>query len=442
MIKHEKRKGYTKGEIIMKCAYCDFEGKMTKEHVIPKGFINHMNWENQIVAIEKAPARVINAELMIKDVCATCNNGELSKLDAYALNLFIECNDAISISTRKFYFKYNYDYLARWLLKICFNSARANGSDYDASVYQKNTNYILNREKASSKISIYATLLGYDNINPELARMCSHMQKDRTYEFDWFRIGPFKNLNIMTYYSALRVVIINSIAFLVVVSDSEEEYEEIRKNIFQGEYNFCELQKNGKVWLKKDYNFMMDSFRSNMAIKENFMKKRPKVEDSLRVLRITRDEIEREDYSSIAWLIEKFTSNRDVLRDVYQKVVIVVEGYEEEKREIYQVPEYQKYFETVFSVYPQIIWMLFLSVEEENPFMAMLWAAVNDNCIKDSEDGCRDIYPNKQKVTRLLLGFYRGINLLCHKFVFDSSINMELTDKITQMFLEGFNIER
>lgn len=108
--------------------------------------------------------------------------------------------------------------------------------------------------------------------------------------------------------------------------------------------------------------------------------------------------------------------------------------------EIYQVPEYQKYFETVFSIYPQIIWMLLLV--EENPFMAMLWTSVNDNHIKDFEDGCRDIYPNKQKVTKLLLGFYKGINLLSDQYVFDSSINMELTDKITQIFLEGFNIER
>lgn len=59
----------------MKCAYCNNEGKMSREHVIPKGFIEHMNFKEQIVSLDKAPTRVINSEITVKDVCSTCNNG-------------------------------------------------------------------------------------------------------------------------------------------------------------------------------------------------------------------------------------------------------------------------------------------------------------------------------------------------------------------------------
>lgn len=424
----------------MKCVYCGCDGKMTKEHVIPKGFIKHMDWDKQIVVLEKAPSRVINSELMVKDVCSNCNNGELSKLDAYALNLFLQCNNLISINTHKFYFKFQYDNLVRWLLKICFNSARANSSDYDASLYEKNADYILNKSNIKSHVCVYAVLLGYENIGSSFIKKCHHLQKKRVYEFDWFRIAPFKNMKTMTHSSALRVVIINSFVFVIVVTDSDEEYDMVRHSISQCQYKFYELQRNGKVWLKKDPNFMMESFLSNMLLKESFMQKREKADESLRILTITREEIEEEDFSSISWLVDTFTTNRDVLRDAYQKVVIVVEGYDDEKREIYQIPEYQKYFSTVFSNYPQIIWLLWLSDNEENPLIAMLWAAVNDKSIVDLNDTCVDIYPNKEKVTKLLLGFYEGINILCHKYVIDTSINNELTGKINKLFSAGFDI--
>lgn len=47
----------------MKCAYCDNEGKMSREHIIPKGFIDHMNVEEQSVWSDKAPVRLIKGEL-------------------------------------------------------------------------------------------------------------------------------------------------------------------------------------------------------------------------------------------------------------------------------------------------------------------------------------------------------------------------------------------
>ena len=90
---------------------------MARQHVIPKGFINNMNFKALTVWLDKASSKVINSELMVKDVCAECNNGELSKLDAYALKLIISYNEKILYETRKVFFKYNYDLLTRWLLK-------------------------------------------------------------------------------------------------------------------------------------------------------------------------------------------------------------------------------------------------------------------------------------------------------------------------------------
>ena len=58
---------------MVRCAYCGAEGKMSREHVIPKGFINNMDFKALTVWLDKAPSKVINSELMVKDVCAECN---------------------------------------------------------------------------------------------------------------------------------------------------------------------------------------------------------------------------------------------------------------------------------------------------------------------------------------------------------------------------------
>ncbi len=57
------------------------------------------------------------------------------------------------------FFKYNYDLLTRWLLKVCYNSARANDSYYDIGLYQKNIDYILKGKEAGSKIEVYALFM-------------------------------------------------------------------------------------------------------------------------------------------------------------------------------------------------------------------------------------------------------------------------------------------
>ena len=94
----------------MKCAYCDYVGIMSREHIIPKGFIEHMNMEEQSVWFDKAPIRLFRGELTIKDVCEKCNNIELSKLDEYALKLILSYNKTLSLSTKKVQFKYNCNY--------------------------------------------------------------------------------------------------------------------------------------------------------------------------------------------------------------------------------------------------------------------------------------------------------------------------------------------
>ena len=61
------------------CSYCRSKGPFTTEHIWPRGIAKRVP-ELKARYFGKAD-KVLPAEQTIKDVCALCNNGELSTLD-------------------------------------------------------------------------------------------------------------------------------------------------------------------------------------------------------------------------------------------------------------------------------------------------------------------------------------------------------------------------
>lgn len=68
--------------------------------------------------------------MVISDVCGPCNNGPLSALDAYGVELYDKYFSNYYLGDEPLTFKYDYQRLAKWLLKLSFNAARANQSDH------------------------------------------------------------------------------------------------------------------------------------------------------------------------------------------------------------------------------------------------------------------------------------------------------------------------
>lgn len=426
----------------MKCAYCEAEGKMSREHVIPKGFIEHMNTGKKYAWLDKAPTRLINAELTVKDVCAVCNNGELSLLDSYGLKLILKYNEQIFLQTKKIYFKYDYDMLARWLLKVCYNSARANDTKYDIELYEKNVDYIMNKGIAKTCISVFAMYIGTSCFGEEFEQVCQHIRKEREYEIDWFRIAPFRMIDEMVFYCASRCIIINSFAFLIVVCDKEHECEEKRiKDAIIKEYpNAVELKNNGKVWLKREEHFLMDSLISSRQLRDSFLRKRTKQKQGrFLIVSLTKEEIENKDFSQLQTVQREMMSNKDDLKDCYQSLIVAFEGYENEVREPYQSKAFQSYFRNVFDNFPEIIWALFLD-EKIVSIQAMIWAYVNENYTDDLNDGMLQIKADRNRAIRLLETGFDTINRITNYFAFDFSINKELSNNFEKCFFKALPI--
>lgn len=404
----------------MKCAYCGNEGRMTREHIIPNGFIQSMDRKEQIIWSDAAPQKVIESDIVIKDVCSSCNNGPLSELDAYALRLCLDLNKKFAESCGKFNFKYNYNMLSRWLLKVCYNSARANKCLHDISLYKTTIEYILGQSPLPQlKIGVFAVFMEI----PNSINCVYHLQENCEHKIDWFRIASFRIRELLIHDSCMRCVIVNSMAFIVMVYDEKLDIKDI-VSIEKALYNHCacvKLNDLKKATLKKDKKFFTNSLLASATLHENFLKKNKNSYNDFLILTLTRKEIEILDFTQIRDILAFLHSKEKVL-EYYQKLIISVDGYNGDKRELYQIVDTRKYLRAIVKNFPQIVWFLNISLEL-GLFRALLLSYLidyNENQIDN------EAFP--YFITRC----FDGVNKLLHEFAIDKSYN----DKFTALFGE------
>jgi hypothetical protein len=122
----------------MPCAYCGSNATLTREHVIPRFIyeVGYRGGSRSITGWNLAARKRIAAEQTIRDVCATCNSGPLSLLDSYGKK-FLEGTGLLEGDYKQNTIDLTYDYalLARWLLKLSFNSSRRTGNHTEVLSY-------------------------------------------------------------------------------------------------------------------------------------------------------------------------------------------------------------------------------------------------------------------------------------------------------------------
>lgn len=113
--------------------------------------------------------KILESEPTLKDVCADCNNGILSLLDAYACSLFERQFSKILERYETVNFDIDYHLLKRWLLKMSYNSARINGA-LDTFVFDPVLPYIMGLNNALGKTVQLYLQLTYPGPIPESFR--------------------------------------------------------------------------------------------------------------------------------------------------------------------------------------------------------------------------------------------------------------------------------
>jgi len=143
------------------CAYCGSDGPLTREHLWPASLhrrVKEANLDSGSLFWLRRIEREIEGEPTLRDVCQICNNGVLSSLDAYICELFDNYFIHIVQRFERVAFKFEYHLLKRWLLKMCYNSARMHGS-MDLVAYPDLLPYIHGRSlTAGRSVQLYLQL--------------------------------------------------------------------------------------------------------------------------------------------------------------------------------------------------------------------------------------------------------------------------------------------
>ena len=150
-----------------KCAFCGETAALTKEHLWPGGLhrrLQAVNAQTETSIWLRRVDRELPSEPLVKDVCAACNNVTLSKLDDYVCELFDQQLAAIPQRYENVSLEYDYHRLKRWLLKVCFNSARIHNS-IDLFVFAPLLPYIMGRsENLGRSVRLYVQLSYPDEV--------------------------------------------------------------------------------------------------------------------------------------------------------------------------------------------------------------------------------------------------------------------------------------
>ena len=137
------------------CVYCG-GGKVTSEHVFPECFRKTVG-EPLFTAKTLDGEKAISSALTVRDVCAQCNNGPLSQLDAYICGLNSRYFERIIHAGDRVRFEYEYDMLLRALLKLSYNVARAR--KWPLKPWQDTAEYIVGKGASPPWLHIFLQLM-------------------------------------------------------------------------------------------------------------------------------------------------------------------------------------------------------------------------------------------------------------------------------------------
>lgn len=183
------------------CSYCDHKRKLTKEHIWPKCIINRMpELEAKYIGNQD---KFTSAELVVRDVCAECNNTKLSKLDDYLCFLYDKYFKYYVEEIDNLTFEYNYELLLRVLLKITYNNART--FDKTDSYYREYRKSILNGG------------IIHENIVIKLDIIKPHLEDDNKIYPKSARCGRI-DVGIQSDKFILRLISLNSFYFYIIIS--------------------------------------------------------------------------------------------------------------------------------------------------------------------------------------------------------------------------------
>jgi hypothetical protein len=216
-IKHHNKMSKT-------CIYCGSAGKLTKEHIWPNAIIDHCGME---FTHNPRNLNFHKGDPVIKDVCGSCNSTLMQPLDNYIIMLTKSHFSKDVLPGQAVSFTFNFDLLFRTLLRISFNSARAQCDDQGILKYfNKIIPYIIGTRKRPSGTKLRLQIVTSSRaINTTTG-------ETKIFRHDMFRSATLNYMNNKGSKFRIRLVAIKSYWFYIIFPvkkfTKDEEFEFIK----------------------------------------------------------------------------------------------------------------------------------------------------------------------------------------------------------------------
>jgi hypothetical protein len=411
------------------CAYCDEACKQTREHVIPDWY-NDTPGEAETFSA-RAPLTHLKGDLIVKDVCGKCNSGVLSDLDAYGKELYERYFATPVYEGEIVTFDYDGDRLLRWLLKLSYNSARAQNADIRALCEYRQV--MLGESPVPDRIRCWLHLVTPTHIDPveKAARPARRVEQGsaNVEEPLWFRIGQFRLTNFSALFLVQRIVLINSFAFTLLIARADAEWPcpdfERWPEVFTAAYPDARpiTPGAGSVAVTTGENHVAVNMYSAVAHYPSRYTDEPNpyVEGVLKgklgrfLLHVPHESIENGNPEPVAEILRDMVSSREKALAFRERVSVLVDGFDHDPRGIWEFPKAREFFRRLFVQCPFVMYL-----SHPNGALLLLFAA----CWIYEEGMTEEV--EQERMTDFLRRAFHGLNGLNHTIMLSEEQNREI----------------
>jgi hypothetical protein len=149
------------------------------------------------------------------------------------------------------------------------------------------------------------------------------------------------------------------------------------------------------------------------------------------LLVVGKNDIETLKYTDLISVFARFEVNPELINHLRGKVDVSIDGYDFDKRELFEIPEV---IEWIKGVFPKIdSWIYFLATDKMSAFLKVIFFA-HAKIIKQKNNQVEFVPKHSAKFIQAL---FDGLNKFCDKHNISDEINIEQTDKAMNCLTNG-----
>jgi hypothetical protein len=382
-------------------------------------------------------------------VCKDCNNVRLGKLDAYAKGIYERYLNQPAWLGETNDLELDRTLFLRWLVKICFNSARVHESD--ARILRKYRRYALGLELSPEPV-VYVHLVTATDFTatPPSASRRIIGKHPEIKPARWFRVVQFRSDMDFVSEVVQRQVYVDSFCFTLFAVDPDDNKQPdelaaieakfkdmypLAKTIpLQGQFTLAAGQHHAAITMAMHMqNYPARYGDGPPSESENFGDLIGNlVSGKMKVLlfAFTREEVEAADISGVVDRLNELVATRESAMAAKQRIALFTGDYDDDARELAEIPEVRVFIQRIFAACPFIFFLAF-------PASTTL-ATFADCCcrqVKRLDDQRVEFDPEDLK--KFLFTGFDGLNRVTQRFAISSDINRAITDDVMSVLFDG-----